>query len=142
MSIRRFAFAALASALTIAGAAGPVAAAETLLNVSYDPTRELYQEFNAAFAKHWQAQTGETVSVKQSHGGSGKQARAVIDGVTIWALLPMPIRIGPTSSPLAFIFRMLRVAAAASVEAGSPAPVWALNHASAARSTRRAAPNQ
>src|SRR5580765_2209494 len=53
----------------------------TLLNVSYDPTRELYQEFNAAFAKHWRAKTGETVAVKQSHGGSGKQARTVIDGL-------------------------------------------------------------
>jgi len=53
----------------------------TLLNVSYDPTRELYQEFNAAFAKHWLAKTGQSVSVKQSHGGSSKQARAVIDGL-------------------------------------------------------------
>jgi sulfate transport system substrate-binding protein len=54
----------------------------TLLNVSYDPTRELYEEFNAAFAKYWQARTGDTVSIKQSHGGSGKQARAVIDGLS------------------------------------------------------------
>ena len=53
----------------------------TLLNVSYDPTRELYQEFNAAFAKHWQEKTGEKVAIKQSHGGSGKQARSVIDGL-------------------------------------------------------------
>jgi sulfate/thiosulfate-binding protein len=53
----------------------------TLLNVSYDPTRELYQEFNAAFAKHWLAKTGQSVSIKQSHGGSSKQARAVIDGL-------------------------------------------------------------
>ncbi|WP_434064140.1 sulfate ABC transporter substrate-binding protein [Roseateles aquae] len=52
-----------------------------LLNVSYDPTRELYQDFNAAFAEHWKAKTGETVTVKQSHGGSGKQARSVIDGL-------------------------------------------------------------
>ena len=81
MSIRRFAFAALASALTIAGAAGPAAAAETLLNVSYDPTRELYSEFNAAFNKHWQAQGNEAITIQQSHGGSGKQARAVIDGL-------------------------------------------------------------
>lgn len=56
-------------------------AATELLNVSYDPTRELYAEFNTAFAKHWKAQTGEKVSIKQSHGGSGKQARAVIDGL-------------------------------------------------------------
>ena len=53
----------------------------TLLNVSYDPTRELYQEINAAFADYWEAKTGQTVSVKQSHGGSGKQARSVIDGL-------------------------------------------------------------
>ena len=53
----------------------------TLLNVSYDPTRELYQEFNTAFAKYWQGKTGEVVTVNQSHGGSGKQARAVIDGL-------------------------------------------------------------
>jgi sulfate/thiosulfate-binding protein len=52
-----------------------------LLNVSYDPTRELYQEFNPEFAKHWKAETGETLTVKQSHGGAGKQARAVIDGL-------------------------------------------------------------
>ncbi len=53
----------------------------TLLNVSYDPTRELYQEFNAAFAKHWKQETGDTVVIKQSHGGSGKQARSVLDGL-------------------------------------------------------------
>ncbi len=53
----------------------------TLLNVSYDPTRELYVEFNAAFAKHWKATSGQDVTVKQSHGGSGKQARSVIDGL-------------------------------------------------------------
>src|SRR5919205_3536433 len=56
---------------------GPV----TLLNVSYDPTRELYQEFNAAFAKYWKTKTGQDVAIKQSHGGSSKQARAVIDGL-------------------------------------------------------------
>ena len=53
----------------------------TLLNVSYDPTRELYQDFNNAFAKHWKDTTGETITIRQSHGGSGKQARAVIDGL-------------------------------------------------------------
>src|SRR5262245_815902 len=53
----------------------------TLLNVSYDPTRELYQDFNAAFAKYWQTKTGDTVTINQSHGGSGKQARSVIDGL-------------------------------------------------------------
>jgi sulfate transport system substrate-binding protein len=53
----------------------------TLLNVSYDPTRELYQEFNAAFAKHWLAKAGQPVTIRQSHGGSSKQARAVIGGL-------------------------------------------------------------
>nr|WP_315482661.1 sulfate ABC transporter substrate-binding protein [uncultured Undibacterium sp.] len=57
------------------------AADVTLLNVSYDPTRELYQDVNAGFAKLWQARTGDKLSIKQSHGGSGKQARAVIDGL-------------------------------------------------------------
>jgi sulfate/thiosulfate transport system substrate-binding protein len=53
----------------------------TLLNVSYDPTRELYVEFNAAFAKYWKAKTGQDVTIQQSHGGSGKQARSIIDGL-------------------------------------------------------------
>ena len=53
----------------------------SLLNVSYDPTRELYVEFNAAFVKHWKAKTGQDVTIKQSHGGSGKQARSIIDGL-------------------------------------------------------------
>ncbi|MES2553591.1 MAG: sulfate ABC transporter substrate-binding protein [Pseudomonadota bacterium] len=57
------------------------AADVTLLNVSYDPTRELYQDFNAAFAKQWKAKTGDNVTVKASHGGSGKQARGIIDGL-------------------------------------------------------------
>ena len=61
--------------------ANAFAADITLLNVSYDPTRELYQDFNAAFAKHWKAKTGDNVTIKQSHGGSGKQARSVIDGL-------------------------------------------------------------
>ena len=52
-----------------------------LLNVSYDPTRELYTEYNAAFARYWQARTGDTVTVLQSHGGSGKQAQSVINGL-------------------------------------------------------------
>ncbi len=52
-----------------------------LLNVSYDPTRELYEEFNAAFAKHWKDDDAQTVAIEASHGGSGKQARAVIDGL-------------------------------------------------------------
>ncbi|MGI6082901.1 MAG: sulfate ABC transporter substrate-binding protein [Limnochordia bacterium] len=53
----------------------------TLLNVSYDPTREFYQEFNAAFVDHWQAKSGQRLQIRQSHGGSGKQARSVIDGL-------------------------------------------------------------
>src|SRR6266536_3474075 len=55
--------------------------AVTLLNDSYDPTRELYQDYNAAFTKYWKAKTGQQVDVQQSHGGSSKQARAVIDGL-------------------------------------------------------------
>jgi sulfate transport system substrate-binding protein len=62
-------------------AALPARADVTLLNVSYDPTRELYQDYNALFAKHWQQTHHETATVNQSHGGSGKQARAVIDGL-------------------------------------------------------------
>ncbi len=58
-----------------------VAANVTLLNASYDPTRELYEDYNKAFATYWKAQTGDTVTVRQSHGGSGKQARSVIDGL-------------------------------------------------------------
>jgi sulfate transport system substrate-binding protein len=57
------------------------AASSTLLNVSYDPTRELYEDYNKAFAAYWKSKTGDTVRVNQSHGGSGKQARAVIDGL-------------------------------------------------------------
>ena len=69
--------------LLLAQAAVPTAQAKpvTLLNVSYDPTREFYQEINAAFAKYWKDKTGGDVSISQSHGGSGKQARAVIDGL-------------------------------------------------------------
>ncbi|MBX9846168.1 MAG: sulfate ABC transporter substrate-binding protein [Xanthobacteraceae bacterium] len=70
----------LVSLLALAPAAAQ-AQNVTLLNVSYDPTRELYREFNAAFARHWKDKTGQTVSVRQSHGGSGAQARAVIDGL-------------------------------------------------------------
>ena len=61
--------------------AGVASAQTTLLNVSYDPTRELYKDYNAAFAKHWQGKTGQAVSLRQSHGGSGKQALAVRDGL-------------------------------------------------------------
>jgi sulfate/thiosulfate-binding protein len=71
----------LALGLLLAASGAPAGAETTLLNVSYDPTREFYQEFNAAFAKHWKQQTGEDVTIDQSHGGSGKQARSVIDGL-------------------------------------------------------------
>ena len=71
----------LAAAALVLGLVGLTHAETTLLNVSYDPTRELYQDFNAAFAKQWKAKTGEDLTVKASHGGSGKQARAVIDGL-------------------------------------------------------------
>src|SRR2546427_3266343 len=69
--------------VTLGGALAAAAAHAdvTLLNVSYDPTRELYQDYNAAFAKQWQAKTGEKVAIRQSHGGSAKQARGVIDGL-------------------------------------------------------------
>jgi sulfate transport system substrate-binding protein len=72
----------IAAAILAASAIAPAIAAEfNLLNVSYDPTRELYQDVNAAFAKDYKAKTGDTVKIKQSHGGSGKQGRAVIDGL-------------------------------------------------------------
>src|SRR5512144_99030 len=72
-------FSSARSAVAVAGSAAASPVKEiTLLNVSYDPTRELYQDFNAAFAKHWKQKSGDDVVVKQSHGGSGKQARAVI----------------------------------------------------------------
>src|SRR6267154_5631022 len=73
-------------AVTIALTVFPIitGAAKTvsLLNVSYDPTRELYQEFNVAFTKFWEGKTGDRVTIQQSHSGSGKQARSVIDGLT------------------------------------------------------------
>ena len=69
------------AALTLLVPASAFAADINLLNVSYDPTRELYHEFDAAFARNWKAKTGDNVTVKQSHGGSGKQARSVIDGL-------------------------------------------------------------
>lgn len=69
------------TAITLASASGLMAKRIELLNVSYDPTRELYSDFNHAFAAHWKAKTGDDVTIKQSHGGSGKQARSVIDGL-------------------------------------------------------------
>jgi len=81
----RLAGAATAVAILLASVAGGTPARDqgdvTLLNVSYDPTRELYQEVNQAFGRYWKARTGQTVTVRQSHGGSGKQARSVIDGL-------------------------------------------------------------
>src|SRR4051812_3440290 len=71
----------LLAALAISSTGVALAKKIELLNVSYDPTRELYQDFNAAFAKHWKEQSGDDVTIKQSHGGSGKQARSVIDGL-------------------------------------------------------------
>lgn len=80
--MKRIVIAFTALVALIAYAHQPASAAEqVLLNVSYDPTRELYQQFNAAFAKYWQAKTGDKVTFRQSHGGSGKQARSVIDGL-------------------------------------------------------------
>jgi sulfate transport system substrate-binding protein len=78
---RSFSSRALAAAALAAVAFAANAADVTLLNVSYDPTRELYQKYDAAFSSYWKARTGDVVTVRQSHGGSGKQARAVIDGL-------------------------------------------------------------
>ena len=71
----------LFAACTVALGIGSAVAQTSLLNVSYDPTREFYKDFNAAFNQHWQAKTGKTVKLRQSHGGSGKQAMAVRDGL-------------------------------------------------------------
>ncbi len=79
MPSRKILFAAAFAALVLLRPA--LAADISLLNVSYDPTRELYQDVDAAFAKSWKIKTGDTVKIKQSHGGSGKQGRAVIDGL-------------------------------------------------------------
>ena len=77
---RRIKISFFVAILMIAGASA-LSAQTHLLNVSYDPTREFYQEYNKLFAQHWKAATGEDVVINQSHGGSGKQARAVIDGL-------------------------------------------------------------
>ena len=74
-------FAALAAAIAALPSTVAQAAPVSLLNVSYDPTRELYVSINTAFAKSWKAQSGQDVAIRQSHGGSGKQARSVIDGL-------------------------------------------------------------
>jgi sulfate/thiosulfate-binding protein len=80
MKIKRTGRLILGALLALAGA-GTARAQVKLLNVSYDPTRELYQDVNQAFGKQWQQKTGQTVDISQSHGGSGKQARSVIDGL-------------------------------------------------------------
>lgn len=82
MALKTF-FAVVTTLFLVALFELPVFAADglTLLNASYDPTRELYQDYNSAFSKYWQKKTGQKVTVKQSHGGSGKQARSVIDGL-------------------------------------------------------------
>ncbi len=82
MNLKKIGKIVAALTLTLGPALPALAAGNvTLLNVSYDPTRELYQDFNNAFARYWKAKTGQNVVVKQSHGGSGKQARAVIEGL-------------------------------------------------------------
>ncbi len=78
---RRLAILSLAAVGAVGAASAAHAAEVTLLNVSYDPTRELYVDYNQAFAKYWKGKTGQDVRVNQSHGGSGKQARSVIDGL-------------------------------------------------------------
>lgn len=81
MKIKKIAIALATIALALSTSVSAFAADVTLLNVSYDPTRELYADFNNAFAHYWQKKTADKVTIKQSHGGSGKQARAVIDGL-------------------------------------------------------------
>jgi sulfate/thiosulfate transport system substrate-binding protein len=100
-SLKALAAALVASTIQF-GALGFAFADTTLLNVSYDPTRELYKEFNDAFAAKWKADTGEVVTIQQSHGGSGKQARAVIDGLeadVVTLALESDINASPCSTP-------------------------------------------
>jgi sulfate/thiosulfate transport system substrate-binding protein len=78
---KSFLFTAALAASVQFGGLGFAFAQQTIINVSYDPTRELYREFNEAFAEHWQEQTGQSVRIQTTHGGSGQQARAVIDGL-------------------------------------------------------------
>src|SRR5882724_528950 len=78
--VREYFWFAVALIVVLMGSAAHAAGVK-LLNVSYDPTRELYEDYNKAFAAYWKSKTGDTVSVNQSHGGSGKQARSVIDGL-------------------------------------------------------------
>ena len=103
---------AIALLTLAASAASTVVAAEvSLLNVSYDPTRELYQDFNKAFATQWKAKTGDDLRVKQSHGGSGKQGRAVIDAIAERGLIAkdwqkrLPHNSAPYTSTIVFLVR-------------------------------------
>jgi sulfate/thiosulfate transport system substrate-binding protein len=79
--MRRLFMIVMAAALALSGAEALAEKQPKLLNVSYDPTRELYQEYNKAFQRHWKEKTGQAIEINQSHGGSGKQGRAVIDGL-------------------------------------------------------------
>jgi sulfate transport system substrate-binding protein len=81
VSMRTIFMTALVAVAALSGWTERVSAQSELLNVSYDPTRELYDDYNAAFAKYWKAKSGQAVTIKQSHGGSSKQGRAVIDGL-------------------------------------------------------------
>lgn len=81
MQFQKYIIGGLAAALLFATSSPVVGKDVTLLNVSYDPTRELYQDYNATFAKHWKEKSGENVTIQQSHGGSGKQGRSVVDGL-------------------------------------------------------------
>jgi sulfate transport system substrate-binding protein len=81
VNIKKIATTIATLSLAVSTATAALAANVTLLNVSYDPTRELYTDFNKSFASYWKGKSGDTVTIKQSHGGSGKQARAVIDGL-------------------------------------------------------------
>ena len=91
--------------LAMGFAFGTLAAKDiTLLNVSYDPTRELYAEINPLFAAQWKAKTGDNVTIKASHGGSGKQARSILDGLpadvaTLALGFRMPVGLNPLNAP-------------------------------------------
>ena len=102
------------------GTSSPAATVK-LLNVSYDPTRELYEEYNKAFAVYWKDKTGDTVIVNQSHGGSGKQARSVIDGLdadvvtlAMWSDTNAIAKAGLIQSSWARVFSACQSAAATS----------------------------
>ena len=119
------------------GTLGMAFADTTLLNVSYDPTRELYRAFNDAFAAKWKADTGETVTIQQSHGGSGKQARAVIDGLEADVVtLALESDINAIVEELRQDQRRLAHPPAATIPPPTPRP----SSSWCARATRRASP--